>query len=135
MRTARHRMALFSLVCVLVGPGAAPAQPPVSAPAESHGTAAPAMEPSGAVVTQAIAADVSVDDSRLLKAGQDQDNWLLHGRTYDNQRFSPLTQISQENVKRLVPVSIIQTGIANSANTTVKKLRSSAPSGNEVIAT
>ena len=24
----------------------------------------------------------------------DQDNWRLHGRTYDNQRFSPLTDIN-----------------------------------------
>jgi PQQ-dependent dehydrogenase (methanol/ethanol family) len=39
---------------------------------------------------------------------------LLHGRTYDNQRFSPLTQINDANVKTLVPVAIIQTGISNS---------------------
>ncbi len=47
-----------------------------------------------------------------------EDNWLLHGRTYDNQRFSPLTQISDANVKTLVPVAIIQTGIANSFEVT-----------------
>ena len=54
---------------------------------------------------------------RQLRAA-DADNWLLHGRTYDNQRFSPLTQINSGNVHRLVPVAIIQTGIANSFEAT-----------------
>ena len=118
MSIAGRRIALLSLACILVGPGVAPAQPPAAAQTESHGTPAPAPEPSGAIVAQAIAADVTVDDARLLNAAHDQDNWLLHGRTYDNQRFSPLTQISQANVKRLVPVSIIQTGISNSFEAT-----------------
>src|SRR5689334_2340027 len=88
---------------------------------DSHGAApapAPATEVAGAVVAKAITADVTIDDAKLLSAAGDQDNWLLHGRTYDNQRFSPLTQIDAKNVQRLVSVSIIQTGIANSFEAT-----------------
>ena len=36
-----------------------------------------------------------VDDARLLAADKDQNNWLAHGRTYDEQRFSPLNQITR----------------------------------------
>ena len=53
-----------------------------------------------------------------MNADKDMDNWLLHGRTYDNQRFSPLTQINKANVRHLLPVSIIQTGIANTFEAT-----------------
>jgi alcohol dehydrogenase (cytochrome c) len=36
---------------------------------------------------------------------------VLYGRTYDHQRFSPLTQVNRGNVKTLRPVAIIQTGV------------------------
>ncbi len=42
-----------------------------------------------------------VDEARLTAAGGDAGNWLTYGRTYDEQRFSPLRQISSENVGRL----------------------------------
>jgi len=117
MKTAGVWFLVLGLGCVMAGP--LPAQAPA---ADSHGAAAPAPapapEPAGAVVVRPITADVTIDDARLLNAARDQDNWLLHGRTYDNQRFSPLTQIDRANVKRLVPVSIIQTGIANSFEAT-----------------
>jgi len=89
-----------------------------AAPADvGHDTSPPPPPP---VVAQAkpITANVTVSDAQLLAADTDQDNWLLHGRTYDNQRFSPLKQISPANVKKLVPVSIIQTGVANSFEVT-----------------
>ena len=53
------------------------------------------------VTLNPVAADVASTDQQLLNADTDQDNWLLYGRTYDNQRFSPLTQIDRSNVKRL----------------------------------
>ena len=34
-----------------------------------------------------------VNAARLTAADGDRDNWLTHGRTYDEQRFSPLSQI------------------------------------------
>jgi alcohol dehydrogenase (cytochrome c) len=73
---------------------------------------------STAIQAKPITANVTVTDAQLLSAAQDQDDWRLHGRTYDNQRFSPLSQISGANVKKLVPVSIIQTGVANSFEAT-----------------
>jgi hypothetical protein len=33
-------------------------------------------------------ANVNVTDSMMLNAQSDEKNWLLHGRTYDNQRYS-----------------------------------------------
>ncbi len=36
-----------------------------------------------------------------LTADQDLDTWALHGRTYDEQRFSPLDQIHKSNVDQL----------------------------------
>ena len=40
----------------------------------------------------------------LVKANQNAREWMLYGRTYDNQRFSPLTQVSPGNVASLRPV-------------------------------
>ena len=39
--------------------------------------------------------------SRVTEAHLEEDNWLLHGRTYDEQRFSPLSQINTKNVSNL----------------------------------
>lgn len=64
----------------------------------------------------ASAADI--DDARLQAAASDKSNWLLHGRDYSNQRFSPLDQINASNVKRLVPKWIYQTGTAATFQTT-----------------
>jgi quinohemoprotein ethanol dehydrogenase len=42
-----------------------------------------------------------VDDARLVAADQDSANWLTYGRTYSEQRFSPLRLVSDSNVGRL----------------------------------
>ena len=99
--------------------GAASAQTP-SAPqaAPGHDTAPPPAPPPESIQAAPISANVAVSDQQLLGAARDPDNWLLHGRTYDNQRFSPLTGVNQANVKNLRPVAIIQTGIANSFEAT-----------------
>ncbi|MFC3097445.1 PQQ-dependent dehydrogenase, methanol/ethanol family [Alteraurantiacibacter palmitatis] len=48
------------------------------------------------------AADMgAVDEARLLSAEDDPDNWLSHGRTYAEQRYSPLADINLENVGQL----------------------------------
>ncbi len=39
-----------------------------------------------------------VDAAMLVAAGEDNANWITHGRTYSEQRFSPLDQISADNV-------------------------------------
>jgi quinohemoprotein ethanol dehydrogenase len=42
-----------------------------------------------------------VDTQRLLNADKEPGQWLTVGRTYDEQRFSPLTQINTDNVTQL----------------------------------
>ena len=60
------------------------------APTEGTGTDAAA----GARVSK-------VDGARILGADREPQNWMSHGRTYDEQRFSPLKEINDENVKDL----------------------------------
>jgi len=43
----------------------------------------------------------NVDESRLLHADQEPGNWMSYGRTYNEQRFSPLKQINDQNVGQL----------------------------------
>ncbi len=42
-----------------------------------------------------------VDDARLVAAGDETGTWLTYGRTYSEQRFSPLAQIDESNVSEL----------------------------------
>ncbi|MBT3427714.1 MAG: PQQ-dependent dehydrogenase, methanol/ethanol family [Gammaproteobacteria bacterium] len=42
-----------------------------------------------------------IDDERIISAESEPGNWLAHGRTYEEQRFSPLTQINKSNVSDL----------------------------------
>ncbi|MGD1068463.1 MAG: PQQ-binding-like beta-propeller repeat protein [Vulcanimicrobiaceae bacterium] len=63
-------------------------------------------------------AKVALDDGALGSASRDANDWLLPGRTYDNQRYSPLTQITTANVGRLVPVASVHTGMFASFETT-----------------
>ena len=37
--------------------------------------------------------------------------WLNYGRTYDNQRYSPLSQVTARNVQQLVPVAVYQMNV------------------------
>lgn len=43
----------------------------------------------------------NVDDARLVAGEPDGSNWLSYGRTYDEQRFSPLTEVNENNVAKL----------------------------------
>ena len=42
-----------------------------------------------------------LDDSGLRNANNDAGNWLMYGRTYDDHRFSPLTQINEQSIGKL----------------------------------
>ena len=53
----------------------------------------------------------AVDDERLSAAQDDHDNWLTYGHGYANQRYSGLDRIDVDNVHRLVPKWIYQTGV------------------------
>lgn len=54
---------------------------------------------------------VATSDAGMQNADGDAKNWLLHGRTYSNEQYSPLTQINATNVSALVPVALTQTGV------------------------
>ena len=54
------------------------------------------------------AAPVTTED--LLHPGKSPGEWLMYGRDYANQRFSPLGQITLENVGNLRPVWAFSTG-------------------------
>ena len=63
-------------------------------------------------------ANVAITDAMMRDAAGNDSDWLLQGRTYDNQRYSPLTQIDASNVTQLVPVALVQTGMTASFETT-----------------
>jgi len=91
--------ALLAALCFFAGTASAQHEtaPQATTPAPETSQAAP------------VTADVTVSDARMQ--APDDSNWLLYGRSYDQQRFSPLTEINRDNVKKLAPVAIIQTGI------------------------
>jgi hypothetical protein len=60
---------------------------------------------------------VDITDQMMLNSDH-SDDWIVHGRTYDNQRFSPFTQINKSNAKQLRPAAIIQTGITKTTEMT-----------------
>src|SRR5580658_1597210 len=43
----------------------------------------------------------AVDSMRILKSDAEPQNWLSHGRNYDEQRFSPLERINSGNIGKL----------------------------------
>jgi quinohemoprotein ethanol dehydrogenase len=43
----------------------------------------------------------AVDAQRIINADSEPQNWLAHGRTYDEQRFSPLDDINDSTVNEL----------------------------------
>jgi quinohemoprotein ethanol dehydrogenase len=65
------------------------------AAASSGCSKTPAPEPA---VTQRAA---SVDATRIAAAASEPQNWLTTGRTYAEERFSPLTSINDQNVRQL----------------------------------
>jgi PQQ-dependent dehydrogenase (methanol/ethanol family) len=85
MNTKRSRL-IFILSSVLALASACGGEAPTG---EAETKAAP-----GARVTK-------VDGARILGADGEPQNWMSHGRTYDEQRFSPLKDINDGNVKDL----------------------------------
>lgn len=45
--------------------------------------------------------DAAVDSERMLEADSEPGNWMSHGRTYSEQRYSTLDQVQHSNVKDL----------------------------------
>ena len=42
--------------------------------------------------------NLDVDGARIQNADNESGNWMSHGRSYDEQRFSPLESINDQNV-------------------------------------
>ena len=42
-----------------------------------------------------------IDDQRIMAADNEPGNWLSHGRTYEEQRFSPLDKINKDSISKL----------------------------------
>jgi len=59
------------------------------------------LTPLASPLAAPAAAMGAVDRHALLAAAADDAEWLTHGRTYDEQRFSPLQRINTANVKDL----------------------------------
>jgi quinohemoprotein ethanol dehydrogenase len=57
--------------------------------------------PNSPASAQESAAPANVDASRLINADKQPGNWMSYGRTYSEQRFSPLKQINDQNVGQL----------------------------------
>ena len=73
-------------------------------PADDSGAAAASAAVATAAAATAAAATAAaglVDGERIINADQTPGEWLSHGRTYDEQRYSPLKQISDKNVNEL----------------------------------
>jgi alcohol dehydrogenase (cytochrome c) len=52
-----------------------------------------------------------VSQARLDAGTTDTTGWVMYGGNYENWRFSPLTDINRDNVGKLVPTWLFQTGI------------------------
>jgi len=106
----RRRLAML---CALLAPLACGDEAPETAPslqappAEQRAQApepTPAPEPLSPLereIERRRAKTLAVDDARLVNADRDVANWLSTGRTYAEQRFSPLSQIHAKNVQKL----------------------------------
>jgi quinohemoprotein ethanol dehydrogenase len=73
-------------------------------PAREH---PPAIDPAPLDVAALSAKRISaaeatlIDDARIIAADAEPHNWLAHGRTFDEQRYSPLDQINIDTVGEL----------------------------------
>ncbi|MFL1875392.1 methanol/ethanol family PQQ-dependent dehydrogenase [Hansschlegelia beijingensis] len=50
-------------------------------------------------------------NDKLVELSKSNENWVMTGRTYSAQNYSPMTQISTENVKNLKPAWSFSTGV------------------------
>jgi alcohol dehydrogenase (cytochrome c) len=68
----------------------------------------------GAVALLALSVPVGwagpVTSEDLVNAQQNAGEWLMYGRDYNNWRYSPLSEITPENVGKLAPVWAMSTG-------------------------
>src|SRR5262245_56737400 len=105
MRRQALRFAALVAASLWLGCGDDSAKPPA---APAPGQAAGQASTQGGVASESEV----VDDARLRGADADVGEWLSTGRTYSEQRFSPLDQVNDKNVARLREVWSFETGLA-----------------------
>jgi quinohemoprotein ethanol dehydrogenase len=93
-----ERLGLVALLVALIATGAA---------ASDLATAAPAA---GSTAADAAPTAGRIDAARVAAADAEPGSWLVHGRTWDEQRFSPLARIDRSNVSRLALAWSYETG-------------------------
>ncbi len=74
--------------------------------------------PANETLAQKIARTTKVDGARIIGADNEPGNWLSYGRTYDEQRFSPLTDINDQNAGDLGFAWSYETGTIRGLETT-----------------
>ena len=94
-RVSRWSITLLALILGFAcsQPAKEQAAEPQTAPTEAS-TDASAADSRTAEIQKSTA---SIDQARIVAA--EPGNWLSNGRTYDEQRHSPLTAINRDNVK------------------------------------
>jgi methanol dehydrogenase (cytochrome c) subunit 1 len=77
----------------------------------------PYWGPSMLAVTLAAAVGLSagpaLSNDKLVELAKDSANWVMTGRDYNAQNYSPMTEIDKETVKRLRPAWSFSTGVLN----------------------
>ncbi len=78
--------------------------------AERQAIASTSPAPGGQAPATEHRGFADIDGSRIVNADSEPGNWMEHGRTYDEQRFSPLDQINDKTVGQLGLSWVYQTG-------------------------
>ena len=52
-------------------------------------------------ISNAQGENFNVNEDSIIESKNNSQEWLSHGRTYDEQRFSELNEITSENIDRL----------------------------------
>jgi alcohol dehydrogenase (cytochrome c) len=115
----RHGLAaLLAIIAVAVGAAQQPAnqQRPSGLPPGTQTQPSPSgllipVQPPAAPPPAILQNYLSVTSDRLLHP--DDRDWLMVRRSYDGWGYSPLSQITPANVKRLQPVWLLSTGMNN----------------------
>lgn len=87
-----------ALLCALL---AACGGPRTDAPATKAEADAASPKAAQAEPSPTAAPVAAVDGARIIAANEEPGAWLAHGRTYSEQRFSPLSRITSDNVDEL----------------------------------
>ncbi len=77
-------------------PAATPAHPAAAAPAP-----VPAASDNNGDPASRLGDAANIDGDRIIHADATPGDWLAHGRTYSEQRYSPLKDINADTVKQL----------------------------------